>query len=119
MLLALTNKLFEGSVTQFTASGLLAELETPTTVNKSLSKKKIEKLGAQGLFKRFHAKQKQLGKSTKRIRTGVENGTFWTEIRSGVGEPGGTPLPRILRSAPPGHLTLRIPLVTWPVYTVN
>ena len=28
---------------------------------------------------------------------GVENGIFWSEIGSGFGEPGGTPLPRIPR----------------------
>ena len=28
-------------------------------------------------------------------KTGVENGIFWSEIGSGFGEPGGTPLPRI------------------------
>ena len=33
--------------------------------------------------------------------TGVENGIFWSEIGSGFGEPGGTPLPKIPRSTPP------------------
>ena len=33
---------------------------------------------------------------------GVENGIFWSEIGSGFGEPGSTPLPRIPRSTPPG-----------------
>ena len=40
------------------------------------------------------------------LKTGVENGIFWSEIGSGFGEPGGTPLPRIPRSAappPPGY----------------
>ena len=32
---------------------------------------------------------------------GVENGIFWSEIGSGFGEPGGTPLPRIPRCTPP------------------
>ena len=31
----------------------------------------------------------------------VKNGMFWSEIGSGFGEPGGTPLPRIPRSHPP------------------
>ena len=35
------------------------------------------------------------------LKTGGENGIFWSEIGSGFGEPGGTPLPRIPRSAPP------------------
>ena len=30
----------------------------------------------------------------------VENGIFWSEIGSGFGEPGGTPLPKIPRSSP-------------------
>ena len=29
------------------------------------------------------------------LKTGVENGIFWSEIVSGFGELGGTPLPRI------------------------
>ena len=32
------------------------------------------------------------------MKTGVENGMFWSEIESGFGEPGGILLPRI-----PGH----------------
>ena len=32
------------------------------------------------------------------LKTGVENGTFWSEIGSGFGEAGGTPPPKILRS---------------------
>ena len=32
--------------------------------------------------------------------TGVENGMFWSEIGSGFGEPGGTPLPRIPMRTP-------------------
>ena len=35
------------------------------------------------------------------LKTGVENGRFWSEIGSGFGEPGGTPLPKIPRSTPP------------------
>ena len=35
------------------------------------------------------------------LKTGVENGIFWSEIGSGFGEPGGTPLQRIPRSPPP------------------
>ena len=31
----------------------------------------------------------------------MENGIFWSEIGSGFGEPGGTPLPRIPRCTPP------------------
>ena len=34
------------------------------------------------------------------LKTGVENDIFWSEIGSGFGEPGGTPLPRIPRSTP-------------------
>ena len=34
------------------------------------------------------------------LKTGVENGMFWSEIASGFGEPGGTPPPRIQRSTP-------------------
>ena len=37
------------------------------------------------------------------LKTGVENGIFWSEIGSGLGEPGGTPLPKIPRSTPPGY----------------
>ena len=35
------------------------------------------------------------------LKTDVENGIFWSEIGSGFGEPGGTPLPRIPRCTPP------------------
>ena len=35
------------------------------------------------------------------LKTGVENGIFWSEIGSGFGEPGGTPLPEIPRNTPP------------------
>ena len=35
------------------------------------------------------------------MKTGVEDGMFWSEIGSGFGEPGGTPPPRIPRSNPP------------------
>ena len=35
------------------------------------------------------------------LKTGVENGIFWSEIGSGFGEPGGTPQPRIPRCTPP------------------
>ena len=40
------------------------------------------------------------------LKTGVENGIFWSEIGSGFGEPGGTPLPRIPRSTPPRAIEL-------------
>ena len=33
---------------------------------------------------------------------GVENNIIWSEIGSGFGEPGGTPLPRFPRSTPRG-----------------
>ena len=35
------------------------------------------------------------------MKMGVENGIFWSEIGSGFGELGGTPLPRIPWSTPP------------------
>ena len=35
------------------------------------------------------------------LKTGVENGMFWSEIGSGFGELGGTPLPKIPRSTTP------------------
>ena len=34
------------------------------------------------------------------MKTGVENGIFWSEIGSGFGETGGTPLLQIPRSIP-------------------
>ena len=34
------------------------------------------------------------------LKTVVENDIFWSEIKSGFGEPGGTSLPRIPRSTP-------------------
>ena len=37
------------------------------------------------------------------LKTGVENDIFWSEIGSGFGKPGGTPLPRIPRSTPRIH----------------
>ena len=40
------------------------------------------------------------GFKRKGLKTGVENGKFWSEIGSGFGEPGGTPLPKIPRSTP-------------------
>ena len=36
------------------------------------------------------------------MKTGMENGMFWSEIGSGFGEPGGTPPSRNPRSTPPG-----------------
>ena len=42
----------------------------------------------------------QLKKSRPGLKMGVENGIFWSEIGSGFGERGGTPLPRIPRSTP-------------------
>ena len=36
------------------------------------------------------------------LKTGVENGIFWSEIGSGFGDAGGTPPPKIPRSTPPG-----------------
>ena len=39
------------------------------------------------------------------LKTGLENDTFWSEIGSGFGEPGGTTQPRIPRSTPtPGAI---------------
>ena len=35
------------------------------------------------------------------LKTGVENGIFWSEIGSGFGEPDGTPIPNIPKSATP------------------
>jgi len=34
------------------------------------------------------------------LKTGVENGIFWSEIWSGFGDAGGTPTPNIPRSTP-------------------
>ena len=34
------------------------------------------------------------------LKTGVEIYIFWSEIRSGIGEPGGTPPPRIRTPVP-------------------
>ena len=34
------------------------------------------------------------------LKTGVENGIFWSEIGSGFGDAGGTPPPKIPRSTP-------------------
>ena len=42
------------------------------------------------------------------LKTNVENGIFWSEIGSGFGEPGDTPLPRIPRSNPPGGSEVKI-----------
>ena len=36
------------------------------------------------------------------LKTGVENGIFWSEIGSGFGDAGGTPPPKIPRSTPLG-----------------
>ena len=38
------------------------------------------------------------------LKTGVENDIFWSEIGSGFGEPGGTSLPGISGSIPPGNM---------------
>jgi len=38
------------------------------------------------------------------LKTGMGNGTFWSEIGSGFGDTGGTPPPKIPRSTPPGAL---------------
>jgi len=35
------------------------------------------------------------------LKTGVENGIFWSEIGSGFGDAGGTPTPNNPRSTPP------------------
>ena len=35
------------------------------------------------------------------LKTGVGNGSFWSEIGSGFGDVGGTPPPKIPRSTPP------------------
>ena len=45
------------------------------------------------------------------MKTGMENGMFWSEIRSGFGEPGGTPPPRIPRSTPRVYLIVGKALV--------
>ena len=34
------------------------------------------------------------------LKTGAKNDIFWSEIGSGIGEPGGTSPPRIFRSSP-------------------
>ena len=42
------------------------------------------------------------------LKTGVENDIFWSDIGSGFGELGCTPLPRIPRSTlPPGRISLQ------------
>ena len=46
------------------------------------------------------------------LKTGAENDSFWSEIRSGFGEPGGTPPPRIPRYTPPPPVTLPHQLVS-------
>ena len=38
------------------------------------------------------------------LKRGMKNGMFQSEIGSGFGEPGGTPLLRIPGSAPPGNI---------------
>ena len=43
----------------------------------------------------------------------MENDIFWSAIRSGFGEPGGTPPPRILRSTPPDQLKLTLHCGFW------
>ena len=44
-----------------------------------------------------------MGMDFRGLKTGVENDTFWSEIGSGFGEPGGTVLPpRIPWSTPRG-----------------
>ena len=56
-------------------------------------------------FKNRFQARKVLGcfeKRTPGLKTGMENGTFWSEIGSGFGEPGGTPPPRIPRGTPWG-----------------
>ena len=40
------------------------------------------------------------------MKTSVDNYIFWTEIGSGYEEPGGTPPPRVPRSAPRGFLNI-------------
>ena len=39
------------------------------------------------------------------LKTGVENDIVWSEIGSGVGEPGGTPPPRIPKITTPPVLS--------------
>ena len=39
------------------------------------------------------------------LKTGVENGIFWSEIGSGFGDAGSTPPPKIPRSIPPGYIS--------------
>ena len=52
------------------------------------------------------------------LKTGVKNDIVWSEIETGFGEVGGTPLPRIPRSTPPPLPGLCAPLVSkgllWP-----
>ena len=43
------------------------------------------------------------------LRTGVKNDIFWSEIRSGFGEPGGTPPTKNSQEYPPGN---KQPLIT-------
>ena len=43
------------------------------------------------------------------MKMGVENAIFWSEIGSGFGEPGGTPLPRVPRNTPPSPSATRAP----------
>ena len=56
------------------------------------------------------------------LKTGMENGMFWSEIGSEFGEPGGTPPPQIFKEyspPPPGTSTpvsLVVRLVKWKVY---
>ena len=55
-----------------------------------------------GLFIYFYCNLTTINQLNKSgLKTGVENGMFWSEIWSGFGEPGGTPLPKIPRSTPP------------------
>ena len=51
------------------------------------------------------------------LKTGAEKDTFWSEIGSGLGEPGGTPPPRIPRSTPLDAKPTVSP--SWSVYSAR
>ena len=50
---------------------------------------------------RFDHSPGMVFKGTTRACKRIENGMIWSEIGSGLKEPGGTPPPRIPRSTPP------------------
>ena len=57
---------------------------------------------------------------TSGLKTGVENCMFWSEIGSGIGEPGSTPLPRIPKNTPSprGRSANRMYWVSWGTYEI-